>query len=91
MGAARSEEPQALAQRIAAALPSEAIVHHASGEWREHPLGVHADLRPGGRPPGEVSLRETRELVPDTLLLALGLPRVVPARERTEQQIRDLA
>ena len=121
----------------------EAIVHDASEEWLEHPLGVRAHLRPGGRLAlaamladdlqnvlrivfalnrvwepswkrvpqlvgplavkperlaeridealAEISLRQTRELVLDTLLLAPDLPRVVLARERTEQLLREIA
>lgn len=121
----------------------EAIVHDASEEWLEHPLGVRAHLRAGGRlslaamladdlenvlrivfalnrvwepswkrlpqllaplavQPGrlaeridqalaELSLRKTRELVLDTLLLAPALPRVELARERTAQLLRELA
>jgi hypothetical protein len=120
----------------------EAIVHDASEEWLEHPLGVRAHLRPGGRlalaamladdlqnvlrivfalnrvwepswkrlpqlvaplavkperlagrideAVAETSLRKTRELVLDTLLLAPDLPRIVLARERTEQLLREL-
>ncbi len=121
----------------------EAIVHDASEEWLEHPLGVRAHLRPGGRlalaamladdlqnvlrivfalnrvwepswkrlpqlvaplavkperlaerideAVAETSLRKTRELVLDTLLLAPDLPRVVLARERTALLLRELA
>jgi predicted nucleotidyltransferase len=121
----------------------EAIVHTASEEWLEHPLGVRAHLRPGGRlalaamltndlenvlrivfalnrvwepswkrlpqlvaplaseperlaarideAVAETSLRKTRELVLDTLLLAPDLPRVVLARERTARLLRELA
>jgi predicted nucleotidyltransferase len=121
----------------------EAIVHTASEEWLEHPLGVRAHLRPGGRlalaamltndlenilrivfalnrvwepswkrlpqlvaplairperlaarideAVAEPSLRKTRELVLDTLLLAPDLPRVVLARERTARLLRELA
>ena len=121
----------------------EAIVHDASEEWLEHPLGVRAHLRPGGRlalaamladdlqnvlrivfalnrtwepswkrlpqlvaplaikperlaerideAVAETSLRKTRELVLDTLLLAPDLPRVVLARERTARLLRELA
>jgi predicted nucleotidyltransferase len=120
-----------------------AIVHAASEEWLEHPLGVRAHLRPGGRlalaamladdlqnvlrivfalnrvwepswkrlpqlvaslalkperlaerideAVAETSLRKTRELVLETLLLAPDLPRVVLARERTERLLRELA
>jgi predicted nucleotidyltransferase len=121
----------------------EAIVHDASEEWLEHPLGVRAHLRSGGRlalaamladdlqnvlrivfalnrvwepswkrlpqlvaplavkperlaerideAVAETSLRKTRELVLDTLLLAPGLPRVVLARNRTARLLRELA
>jgi predicted nucleotidyltransferase len=121
----------------------EAVVHAASEEWVEHPLGVRAHLRPGGRLAltamladdlqnvlrivfalnrtwepswkrlpqlvaplavkperlaeridealAETSLRKTRELVLDTLLLAPDLPRVVLARERTAQLLGELA
>jgi predicted nucleotidyltransferase len=121
----------------------EAIVHAASEEWLEHPLGVRAHLRPGGRlalaamladdlqnvlrivfalnrvwepswkrlpqlvaplaikpdrlaerideAVAETSLRKARELLLDTLVLAPDLPRVVLARERTAQLLRELA
>jgi predicted nucleotidyltransferase len=121
----------------------ESIVHDASEEWLEHPLGVRAHVRPGGRlslaamladdlqnvlrivfalnrvwepswkrlpqlvaplavkperlaerideAVAETSLRKTRELVLDTLLLAPDLPRVVLARERTARLLRELA
>jgi predicted nucleotidyltransferase len=121
----------------------ESIVHDASEEWLEHPLGVRAHLRPGGRlslaamladdlqnvlrivfalnrawepswkrlpqlveplavkperlaerideAVAETSLRKTRALVLDTLLLAPDLPRVVLARERTARLLRELA
>lgn len=121
----------------------EAVVHAASEEWLEHPLGVRAHLRPGGRLAlaamladdlenvlrivfalnrvwepswkrlpqlvaplavkperlaeridealAELSLRKTRELVLDTLLLAPDLPRVELARERTALLLRELA
>jgi hypothetical protein len=39
----------------------------------------------------ETSLWKTRELVLDTLVLAPDLPRVVLARERTAQLLRELA
>jgi len=120
----------------------EAIVHDASEEWLEHPLGVRAHLRPGGRLSlaamladdfqnvlrivfalnrawepswkrlpqlvaplaikpdrlaeriddalAETSLRKTRELVLDTLLLAPDLPRVELARERTALLLQEL-
>lgn len=129
-----AEYPDALA---------ETVIHDASEEWLEHPLGVRAHLRPGGRlalaamladdlqsvlrivfalnrawepswkrlprlvaplplkperlaerideAVGETSLRKTRELVLDTLLLAPDLPRVVLARERTARLLRELA
>jgi Domain of unknown function (DUF4037) len=121
---------------------AEKVVLQASEEWLEHPLGVRAHLRPGGRLalaamladdmqnvlrivfalnrawepswkrlpqlveplavkpdrlPDRVdrvlsggSLRESRELVLDTLALCPDLPRVVLARERTESLLRDL-
>jgi predicted nucleotidyltransferase len=121
----------------------EAIVNDASEEWLEHPLGVRAHLRSGGRLAlaamladdlqnvlrivfalnrawepswkrlpqlvaplvikpkrlaerieealADISLRKTRALVLDTLLLAPDLPRVVLARERTEHLLRELA
>jgi predicted nucleotidyltransferase len=120
----------------------EAIVHDASEEWLEHPLGVHAHLRPGGRlalaamlagdlqnvlrivfalnrawePSWKrlpqlveplalkperlaeridealagLSLRKTRELVLDTLMLAPDLPRVELARVRITQLLQEL-
>jgi predicted nucleotidyltransferase len=121
----------------------EAIVHDASEEWLEHPLGVRAHLRVGGRLSlaamladdlqnvlrivfavnrawepswkrlpqlvaplalkpdrlaeridealAEISLRKTRELALDALQLAPDLPRVLLARERTAQLLRELA
>lgn len=129
-----AEYPDALA---------ETVVEHASEEWLEHPLGVRAHLRPGGRLAlaamladdlqnvlrivcalnrvwepswkrlpqlvapltvkpdrlaeridealAEMSLRKTRELVLDTLLLAPDLPRVVLARERTRRLLQELS
>lgn len=120
----------------------EKIVLSASEEWLEHPLGVRAHLRPGGRlartamvaddmqnvlrivfavnrtwepswkrlpqlvaplalKPDRLaqriddvlssgSLRESRELVRDTLALCPDLPRVVLARERTERLLEEL-
>ena len=122
---------------------AESVVHAATEEWLEHPLGVRAHLRPGGRlalaamladdlqnvlrivfalnrvwepswkrlpqlvaplaikperlaerideAVAETSLRKTRELVLDTLLLAPEIPRVVLARERTALLLGELA
>ncbi len=122
---------------------AESVVQAATEEWLEHPLGVRAHLRPGGRlalaamladdlqnvlrivfalnrvwepswkrlpqlvaplaikperlserideAVAETSLRKTRELVLDTLLLAPEIPRVVLARERTALLLGELA
>ncbi|MGZ4338786.1 MAG: hypothetical protein ACXVQ3_01900 [Gaiellaceae bacterium] len=67
----------------------EAIVHDASEEWLEHPLGVRAHLRPGGRLPLAAMLADDLQNV---LRIVFALNRVwEPSWKRLPELVAPLA